>query len=96
MPKPYPKEFRTDVVRVARSRGPEQTIAQIAKDFGVSETCLQNWLRKADVEDGSRPGVTAEEARENRELKKRVRLLEQENEVLRRAAAYLSRDVNPK
>ena len=96
MPKPYPKEFRADVVRVARGRDDDTTLAQIAKDFGVSETCVQNWLRKADVEDGNRPGVTADEARETRELKKRVRLLEQENEVLRRAAAYLSRDVNPK
>lgn len=96
MPKPYPREFREDVVRVARGRDADTTLAQIAKDFGVSETCVQNWLRKADVEDGSRPGVTADEARETRELKKRVRLLEQENEVLRRAAAYLSRDVNPK
>jgi transposase-like protein len=90
MPKPYPKEFRADVVRVARGRDDDTTLAQIAKDFGVSETCVQNWLRKADVEDGNRPGVTADEARETRELKKRVRLLEQENEVLRRAAAYLS------
>jgi transposase len=90
MPKPYPGEFREDVVRVARDRDSGTVLRQIADDFGISETCLQNWLRKADVEDGNRPGVTAEEARENRELKKRVRLLEQENEVLRRAAAYLS------
>ncbi len=50
---------------------------------------LQNWLRQADVE-GKRPGQTAADAAEARELKKRIRLLEQENEVLRRAAAYLS------
>jgi transposase len=47
-------------------------------------------LAKADVEDGRRPGVTANESAELRELKRRNRLLEQENEVLRRAAAYLS------
>jgi transposase-like protein len=47
-------------------------------------------MKKADVEDGNRPGVTAKESVELRELKKRNRLLEQENEVLRRAAAYLS------
>ncbi|MEW1706879.1 hypothetical protein AB0230_06510 [Microbacterium sp. NPDC089190] len=51
---------------------------------------LQNWLRHADIEEGSRPGQTAADAAEARELKKRIRLLEQENEVLRRAAAYLS------
>jgi transposase len=63
---------------------------QIAKDFGISEGCLHNWMKKADVEDGNRPGVSEKQSGEVRELKKRNRLLEQENEVLRRAAAYLS------
>lgn len=90
MPKPYPKEFREDVVRVARNRDADQTLAQIAKDFGVSESCLTGWMKRADVEDGTKPGLTEADRLENRELKKRLRLLEQENEVLRRAAAYLS------
>ncbi len=90
MPKPYPREFKEDVVRVARSRDGATTIKQIAKDFGISESCLTNWIRKADVEAGARPGVTAAESQELRELRRRNRLLEQENEVLRRAAAYLS------
>jgi transposase len=94
MPKPYPREFRDDVVAVARKG--EAPLAQIAKDFGISESCLSNWLRAADVEDGKRPGVTREESAELREARKRIRLLEQENEVLRRAAAYLARDINPK
>ena len=88
MPKPYPKEFRDDVVAVARKG--EAPLSQIAKDFGISEGCLHNWLKKADVDDGVRAGVTDGERAELRELKKRNRLLEQENEVLRRAAAYLS------
>jgi transposase len=88
MPRPYPKEFRDDVVAVARKG--EAPLNQIAKDFGISEGCLHNWMKKADVQDGVRPGVTASEWAELRELKKRNRLLEQENEVLRRAAAYLS------
>lgn len=88
MPRPHPKEFRDDVVAVAR-RG-EALIAQIAKDFGISESCLRNWLQRADVADGQRPGVTTAESAELREVKRRNRLLEQENEILRRAAAYLS------
>ena len=59
-------------------------------DFGISESCLTNWLAKADVEHGAKPGTTATENAELREARKRIRLLEQENEVLRRAAAYLS------
>ncbi|WP_144998402.1 IS3 family transposase [Kocuria marina] len=96
MPKPYPKEFRDDVVNVARSREPGQTIKQIAADFGIAESCLRNWMRRADVEDGLKPGTPAAENVELREAKKRIRLLEQENEVLRRAAAYLSQANLPK
>jgi transposase len=77
-------------VRVARNRDSKTTIEQVAQDFGIHATTLTNWLRKADVEDGARPGVTVAENAELRELKRRNRLLEQENEVLRRAAAYLS------
>lgn len=94
MSKPYPVEFRRDVVAVARKH--EAPLAQIAKDFGISEATLHNWLRKADVEDGIAPGTTDAEAAEIRALKKRMRLLEQENEVLRRAAAYLSQANLPK
>lgn len=90
VPKPYPQEFRDDVVRVARDREPGVTVEQIAKDFGVHPMTLFKWLRQADVEAGAKPGVTRGESVELRELRRRNKLLEQENEVLRRAAAYLS------
>ncbi len=90
MPKPYPTEFRDDVVRVARNREPGVTIEQIAKDFGVHPMTLQKWLSCAAVDEGTKPGQSRTEAAELREARKRIRLLEQENEVLRRAAAYLS------
>ncbi|MBX3196008.1 MAG: transposase [Microbacteriaceae bacterium] len=90
MPGPYPQEFREDVVAVARARESGVTLAQIAKDFGISDQTLTNWMKQADIEEGRRPGQTKDEAAEVRELKRRNRLLEQENEVLRRAAAYLS------
>ncbi|MGO1399453.1 MAG: IS3 family transposase [Brevibacterium yomogidense] len=96
MPAPYPQEFRDDVVRVARNREPGQKLAVIAKDFGISESCLTNWMRQADVEDGAPPGKTREDSTERRDLRRRNRLLEQENEVLRRAAAYLSQANLPK
>jgi transposase len=88
VPRPHPKEFRDDVVAIARQG--ESTVKQVAKDFGISESCLRNWLHQADVEDGTKPGVTSSESAELREARKRVRLLEQENEVLRRAAAYFA------
>ncbi len=86
----YLREFCDDVIAVARRREPGVTLTQIAKDFGISDGCLSLWLKAADVEDGVKPGVTVAEQAELREAKKRIRLLEQENEVLRRAAAYLS------
>jgi len=94
MPKAFSIEFRNDGVAVARKR--EAPISQIAKDFGISESCLHRWLKMADVEDGVRPGMTAAESAELRELKKRNRLLEQENEILRRAAAFFARESLPK
>lgn len=90
MPNPYPSEFRDDVVRVARDREPGVTIEQIAKDFGVHPMTLQKWLHRAKVDEGTTPGQARTESIELREARKRIRLLEQENEVLRRAAAYLS------
>ena len=94
MPKVFPVEFRRDVVTVARKG--ESTLVQIAKDFGISEACLHRWLKLADIEDGVRRGVTKDEAVEIRDLRKRNRVLEQENEILRRAAAFFARESLPK
>ena len=94
MPKAFPPEFRRDGVAVARKG--EAPLSQTAKDFGISESCLHRWLKLADVDDGVRPGVTTQESAELRELKKRNRTLEQENEILRRAAAYFAREISPK
>lgn len=94
MPKAFPMEFRRDVVAVAR-RG-DATLSQIALDFGISESCLHRWLKMADIDDGVRPGLTSQETAEVRELKRRNRVLEQENEILRRAAAFFAREALPK
>jgi transposase len=97
MPTPYPKEFRRDVVAVAR-RG-EQSRAQVARSFGISESCLARWLSIADREDGhvdsSTPANRADE-QQLRDLVKRNKQLEQEIEILRRATAYFARDTLPK
>ena len=68
---------------------PSGTIEQIAKDFGVHPMTLTKWIRNADIDEGTKPGLPRVEGAELREARKRIRLLEQENEVLRRAAAYL-------
>ncbi|NJP74502.1 IS3 family transposase [Streptomyces sp. C1-2] len=96
MPKPYPKEFREDVVRVARNREPGITLEQIAADFGVHPITLSKWLRRAETDEDARPATASGESAELREARRHIRLLEQENEVLRRAAAYLSQANLPK
>ncbi|MFC9248932.1 IS3 family transposase [Streptomyces sp. NPDC057136] len=96
MPKPYPEEFREDVVRVARNRGPGVTIEQVTADFGVHAMTLWKWMRRADIDAEAKPGTTSQESTELREARRRIKLLEQENEVLRRAAAYLSQAYLPK
>ena len=94
--KPYPQEFRDEVVAIARRR--EVSIRQIARDFGISEPAVYDWLKKADDKDGvSAPSSNdASDDVELRELKRRNRQLEQELEVLRRATAYFSQAVLPK
>jgi transposase len=64
MPKPYPKEFREDVVRVARSREPGVILERIAADFGVHPITLSEWLRRAAVDEGVKPGTTTTESAE--------------------------------
>jgi transposase-like protein len=68
MPAPHPKEFRDDVVAVARTG--EAPIAQVAHDFDISESCLRNWLRQADAQDGIRPAASSSQSEEVRELKR--------------------------
>ncbi len=94
MPKAFPDQFRRDVVAVARRK--EAPWSQIAKDFGISQSCLQRWLKTADIDEGVRDGVSTAERAELRELRKRNKTLEQENYILRRAAAYLSQGTSPK
>lgn len=90
MPKAFPKEFREDVIRVFHDS--DSSVAQVAKDFGISPSCLKRWLtiderKSSRSSGGSTPAVESDALRE---ANKRIKLLEQENEVLRRAAAYLS------
>ncbi|MFR9774386.1 IS3 family transposase [Nocardia sp. SC052] len=96
MPKPYPREFRDDVVRVARNREDGVTLEQIAADFGIHPMTLSKWMRQADVVEGTKPGTSTSESAELRAAKRRIRLLEQENEVLKRAAAYFAQANLPK
>ena len=95
MPNAYPMEFRQDVVQVARNREPGVTLEKIATDFGIHPITLSTWLKKAEIDEGVKPGITSAGTAELREANKRIRLLEQEAEVLKRALAYVSQGSIP-
>jgi transposase len=91
MPAPHPPEFRQRAVELARQG--IKPIAQIAKDLGISESCLRNWMAQADAdENGSAVKLTSAEKKELAELRRKNRQLELENEILKRAAAYFARE----
>ncbi|MEU0744577.1 IS3 family transposase [Streptomyces sp. NPDC006134] len=96
MPKPCPEEFRLGVVRVARNRGPGVAVEQVATGFGVRPMTLWKWMRRADIDDGTKPGTISQESTGLRGARRRIKLLGQENEVLRRAVACLSQARPPK
>jgi transposase len=93
MPKKFPREFKRDVVTVAR-RG-DLSVAEVAADFDISVESVRRWMRQSDIDDGVKNGFTTAEQSELVQLRRRARRLEMENEILRRAAAYFARDAVP-
>ena len=94
VPAPHPVEFRQRAVELARTG--TAPVAKIAKDLGISESCLRNWMAQADTDDGKdssgQSRLTSAEKKELSELRRRNRQLEVENEILKRAAAYFARE----
>ena len=91
MPAPHPPEFRQRAVELARLR--DKPIIEIANDLGISESCLRNWMKQADLDEGRRDdGLTSDERAELIELRREVRVAKMENEILKRAAAYFARE----
>ena len=86
----YPAEFRERAVELARQR--EKPIRKLATDLGISDQTLHNWLRQADIDAGRRGGLTTEERAELVCLRRSNRVLEMENEILKRAAAFFARE----
>ena len=88
MPPPHPPEFRRRAVDLARERA--KPIAQIAADIGISESCLRNWLARADIDEGHRDGLTTTEREELVKLRRENRVLRMEKEILGKAAAFFA------
>jgi transposase len=88
---PHPAEFRRRAVELARAGS--KPIAELAKELGISESCLRNWLAQAEADDkGSQTQLASAEKKELTELRRDKRRLELEVEILKRAAAYFARE----
>lgn len=86
----YPPEFRRRAVELARLH--EKPISHIASDLGISDATLHGWLKQADIDEGRTEGLTTDERAELVRLRRANRVLEMENEILKRAAAFFARE----
>lgn len=80
----YPPEFRAEAVRLYRDT--DKTLRQVASDLGISVESIRKWVAQADIDEGNRDGLTTAERQEVSQLKRRVRILEEEREILKKAA----------
>ena len=95
MPAPFPEEFRRRAVELARQR--TMPVRRLAEDLGISESCLRRWIAQADIDAGTRQGLSTSEAEDLRRLRKENRVLRMERDLLSRAAAFFaSENVLPK
>ena len=90
---PYPEEFRREAVELVRSSG--RPVKEIARDLGVSGQSLHTWVKRADIDVGRAPGLTTEDREELRKLRRENRVLREEREILKKAAAFFARESEP-
>ena len=85
---PYPAEFKEEAVRLARSSG--KPVVQIARELGVSFESLRHWIKRSEIDSGERQGLTTDERAELAKLRREVKVLQQEREILKKAAAFFA------
>jgi transposase len=90
MPAPYPLEFRREAVELLKRGG--KSIPVLASELGVSPQSLRNWSRQLDVDEGRAEGLTSDEREELRRLRREVRTLTEEREILKKAAVFFAKD----
>ena len=94
----YPPEFKVEAVQLVQQR--ERSLAQIAcgrplGSIGVSEQTLRNWVKQIEIDSGVRAGLTTEERDELRRLRRENRILKEEREILKKAAAFFAKENMP-
>ncbi len=87
---PYPPQFRAEAVALVRAEG--ASLRQVARDLGVHEETLRLWVRQADIDTGRRDGLATTEREELTQLRRENRILKEEREILKKAAAFFAKE----
>jgi transposase len=90
---PYPEPFRREAVELVRTSG--KPVKEIASDLGVTEQSLRNWVKQLEVDVGARPGLSSDEREELKRLRRENRVLREEREILKKAAAFFVKESDP-
>jgi transposase len=86
----FTKEFKAEVVELVRQPG--NTAASVARDLDLTETAVRAWVNQAEVDDGTRDGLSSAERAELAQLRKENRVLREERDILKRATAFFARE----
>lgn len=89
MPTAHPPEFRRLALDSVAQGEP---LARTARDLRISESCLRRWMERDAIDSGAKPGFTTDERKELADARRRIGVLEMENEILKRASAYFARE----
>ena len=86
----FSDEYKAEVIELCRTSG--KSIAQVCRDLGLGETAVRRWIAQAEIDAGRRPGLTTDEHAELVALRKEVRVLREERDILKRATVFFAKE----